>query len=157
MYRRILLTAFLGLALSACVPITTTTEVPLTTALRSIRRRRRSITAAPIILPAAAITRRVITNLRLGTTNQRPGPFTAPTRTVAGMATARAGTTTTGATTVAAIMMAGAAIGTGAIAVATITAVTVITTADLPTTNKRRLERRFFMAGFQKSDRSAKG
>ncbi|ROL90532.1 hypothetical protein BK636_03530 [Pseudomonas chlororaphis] len=59
--------------------------------------------------------------------------------------------------TAAATMTAGVAVETGAIAVATITAVIAITTADLPTTNKRRLERRFFMAGFQKSDRSAKG
>lgn len=64
---------------------------------------------------------------------------------------------TIGATKVAAIMMAGAAIEIGAIAVATITVVTVITTADLLATNKRRLERRFFIADSHRSDKSAKG
>ncbi|AMS13781.1 hypothetical protein A3218_05515 [Pseudomonas chlororaphis] len=59
--------------------------------------------------------------------------------------------------TAAVTLTAGGVVKTGAIVVATITTVTAITTADLPTTNKRRLERRFFMAGFQKSDRSAKG
>ncbi|WP_373369405.1 hypothetical protein [Pseudomonas chlororaphis] len=74
MYRRILLTAFLGLALSACVPYYDYDGGS------TYYRSEVYTTPAPVyygglllFFTAAAITRRVIINLRLATTNLRPG------------------------------------------------------------------------------------